>query len=73
MLSESIDKEGWPECGEIDIMEHINNEDKVYGSLHSEKYNHMKGNNLGGNNTIGNTLDNFKSSDLIIDWIKVYK
>ena len=73
LLSESIDKEGWPECGEIDIMEHINTENKVYGSLHSEKYNHMKGNNLGGNNTIGNALDNFKSSDLIIDWIKVYK
>ena len=25
---------GWPKCGEIDILEHINTEDKVYGTIH---------------------------------------
>ena len=28
-------------------MEHVNLEDDIHASLHSEEYNHMKGNNLG--------------------------
>ena len=27
---------GWPACGEIDLMEHLNFDDKVYQTLHSE-------------------------------------
>jgi beta-glucanase (GH16 family) len=34
MLGESISSEGWPACGEIDIMEHINTENIVYGAAH---------------------------------------
>ena len=34
MLGQNIHTVGWPECGEIDIMEHINNEDLLYGTLH---------------------------------------
>lgn len=35
---------GWPKCGEIDIMEEVGaNRDYVSSSLHTEKYNHTKG------------------------------
>ena len=52
LLSDSIAEEGWPKCGEIDIMEHINNEDIIYGTIHSEEYNHMTDTQIGGNTTI---------------------
>ncbi|MBN2440702.1 MAG: family 16 glycosylhydrolase [Spirochaetales bacterium] len=34
MLGDNITSVNWPACGEIDIMEHINNESKVYGTIH---------------------------------------
>ena len=34
MLGANIDQVPWPACGEIDIMEHINNENKIYGTTH---------------------------------------
>ena len=57
LLSETISEEGWPKCGEIDIMEHINTEDIIYGTIHTEMYNHMNNNQLGGDTTIFN-IDN---------------
>jgi len=34
-LGETIEMRGWPECGEIDIMESLGHEpDKVYGTIH---------------------------------------
>lgn len=36
MLGENITTVGWPECGEIDVMEHVGREPgKIHGSLHS--------------------------------------
>ncbi|MGB3006437.1 MAG: family 16 glycosylhydrolase, partial [Chitinophagaceae bacterium] len=46
MLSESLQKkeEGWPLCGEIDIMEHVGKDpNMIHTSLHSQLYNHIKG------------------------------
>ncbi|NLG81288.1 MAG: glycoside hydrolase family 16 protein [Bacilli bacterium] len=42
MLSDSINTgTRWPNCGEIDIMEHVGkNQDIIHFSLHTEKYNH---------------------------------
>ncbi len=40
MLGQNIHEVGWPRCGEIDIMEHINNEDILYGTLHWDNGKH---------------------------------
>jgi beta-glucanase (GH16 family) len=34
MLGANINTIGWPGCGEIDIMEHINTDNLVYGTMH---------------------------------------
>ena len=34
MLGANIDAAGWPVCGEIDVMEHINADSVFYGTLH---------------------------------------
>ena len=34
MLGDNISQVGWPACGEIDIMEHINADDNLFGTVH---------------------------------------
>lgn len=34
MLGENISQVSWPKCGEIDIMEHVNNESAIHGTIH---------------------------------------
>lgn len=47
LLGENIKEVGWPECGEIDLMEFVGKEDNhIHFSLHSKNYNHTKNNNL---------------------------
>lgn len=41
MLGQNIHTVGWPACGEIDIMEHINNEDLLHGTLHWFNQTHV--------------------------------
>jgi beta-glucanase (GH16 family) len=41
MLGQNISQLGWPKCGEIDIMEHINNEDILHGTLHWHNEKHV--------------------------------
>jgi beta-glucanase (GH16 family) len=41
MLGQNIHSIGWPKCGEIDIMEHINNEDLLHGTLHWFNQKHV--------------------------------
>lgn len=44
MLGNDIDRVGWAECGEIDIMENIGREpSKVYGTIHGPGYSGAKG------------------------------
>jgi beta-glucanase (GH16 family) len=47
MLGSNIKTVGWPKCGETDIMEHINTEERFYGTLHWDNNGHvMKGDTL---------------------------
>jgi beta-glucanase (GH16 family) len=48
MLGDNIGSVGWPACGEIDIMEHVNTGGAVFGTIHWQDQN---GNyaNYGGN------------------------
>ncbi len=48
MLGENQPEVGWPECGEIDIMEHVGfNADSIFGTIHTKAYNHMIGTQRG--------------------------
>ncbi|SNC67641.1 Por secretion system C-terminal sorting domain-containing protein [Hymenobacter gelipurpurascens] len=46
MLGANINTVSWPACGEIDVMEHINAENKVYGTVHWDSNGHAE---YGGN------------------------
>ena len=44
MLGSNINTVGWPQCGEVDVMEHVGYDpDTIVGSIHSTSYNHVKG------------------------------
>jgi beta-glucanase (GH16 family) len=58
---------GWPNSGEIDIMEHVGfDPTKVYFTIHTQAYNHTLGTQKGANRTIGTALDSFHVYRL--DW-----
>lgn len=40
MLGTNIDQVSWPRCGEIDVMEHVNNNPKVNGTAHWDNVGH---------------------------------
>jgi beta-glucanase (GH16 family) len=63
MLGQNIHSVGWPECGEIDIMEHINNEDLLHGTLHWFNEKHVSS---GGTTP----CDVTKYHDYSIEWDK---
>jgi beta-glucanase (GH16 family) len=59
-LGTNIDKAGWPECGEIDIMEFVGyDSNKVYANVHTGKYNHSIGTGRGGNITVEKPFADF--------------
>jgi beta-glucanase (GH16 family) len=41
MLGENIDVVSWPQCGEIDVMEHINAEMSIHGTAHWNNSGHV--------------------------------
>ncbi|MEO9967267.1 MAG: family 16 glycosylhydrolase [Reichenbachiella sp.] len=58
---------GWPDSGEIDIMEHVGFEaDMIYGTVHTKAYNHTLGTQRGGEVVISDCEDNFHT--YIIEW-----
>lgn len=60
MLGNNYAEAGWPDCGEIDIMEHVGyNRDTVYGTIHTGAYNHMIGTQKGSNTFIEKPYDEF--------------
>lgn len=42
MLGSNISSVSWPKCGEIDIMEYINTDPKVYGTAHWDSNGHAQ-------------------------------
>jgi beta-glucanase (GH16 family) len=60
MLGENRKEVGWPKCGEIDIMEHVGfNKDSIFGTIHTQAYNHLKGTQKGKKVFINNPYDKF--------------
>jgi beta-glucanase (GH16 family) len=53
MLGANIPEVDWPKCGEIDIMEHINKTDTIYGTAHWDNNGHVSS---GGSTTGDVTL-----------------
>jgi len=41
MLGNNINTVNWPTCGEIDIMEHINSDNIIYGTMHWNNNGHV--------------------------------
>ena len=71
MLGESISSLGWPECGEIDIMEHVGyDEGMIHGSIHTEEYNHMYNTQRSGSKYVDNVTDQFHVYSL--EWSPFY-
>jgi len=67
MLSENWKEVGWPECGEIDIMEHVGYEkDTIYGTVHTKAYNHVIGTQKGGSVFIENPYSEFHNYS--VEW-----
>lgn len=60
MLGSNRAEVGWPKCGEIDIMEHVGfNKDSIFGTIHTQAYNHMKGTQKGKKTFIDKPYDSF--------------
>ncbi len=48
MLGVNRRQVGWPRCGEIDIMENVGYDpETIHANVHTEAYNHLRGNNKG--------------------------
>ena len=71
MLGESISSIGWPQCGEIDIMEHVGyDQGLVHGSIHTQNYNHMYGTQKSGSKYVDDVTDAFHVYSL--EWSPFY-
>lgn len=73
MLGNNISTAGWPNCGEIDIMEHKGSElNKIYGTLHYP--GHSGGNADGSTKIISNATTEFHkySMEWSAAFIKIY-
>ena len=72
MLGTNIVKVGWPRCGEIDIMENVGyNPDTVYGTAHTEKFNHVKKTQKGSKIGLQRPYDNFHVYSIEWDSFKI--
>lgn len=60
MLGENIDAVGWPECGELDIMENVGfDPDRVHANIHTGAYNHVEGTNKGNSILVDAPYENY--------------
>ena len=69
MLSTDWKYGGWPQSGEIDIMEHVGYDPNViHGTVHTETYNHQKKTQKEGKITVTNASEGFHV--YAIDWLQ---
>lgn len=60
MLGKNRTEVGWPACGEIDIMEFVGfNLDTIFGTVHTQAFNHTKGTQLGQDIFIEKPFEDF--------------
>lgn len=58
---------GWPDSGEIDIMEHVGfDPGNVHGTVHTKSFNHMIGTQKGGTTWVGDATSAFH--DYVVEW-----
>ena len=71
MLGESISSIGWPDCGEIDIMEHVGYDNgNVHGSIHTKDFNHMMNTQKSGSTSLPTVTQSFHTYSL--EWSPSY-
>ena len=71
MLGESISSIGWPDCGEIDIMEHVGYDNgNVHGSIHTKDFNHMMNTQKSGSTSLPTVTQLFHTYSL--EWSPSY-
>jgi len=52
--------EGWPNCGEIDIMEHVGYDAGwVYGTIHTDAFNHVENTQIGDSTFVADATEAF--------------
>jgi licheninase len=52
--------EGWPNCGEIDIMEHVGfDEGRIHGTIHTDTFNHLEGTQIGDSIVVSDATSAF--------------
>lgn len=67
MLSTDWSYGGWPESGEIDIMEHVGYApDTIFGTVHTKAYNHLNGTQKGGEIYMPKSEHQFQT--YVLDW-----
>jgi beta-glucanase (GH16 family) len=59
MLGDNIGSVGWPACGEIDIMEHVNTGGAVYGTIHWADQNNVYASYSGNTTTSITAFHNY--------------
>lgn len=58
--------EGWPNCGEIDIMESVGyDEGVVHGTIHTDAFNHVEGTQIGMSTQVPNATSAFHTYTLV--------
>ena len=67
MLGNNIDEVGWPNCGEIDIMEFIGREpSKIYGTVHGPGYS--GGKSIGSSTSTGKARASAEFHTYAVEW-----
>lgn len=67
MLGRDIDQVGWPQCGEIDIMEYLGQDPRtIYGTIHGP--NHYGGTAIGNHHTIAQGGYHLGFHEFAIEW-----